>query len=151
MNMIYKLALVLLTCAVVGLSQDTIQPVATYKPAPEYPENAKKLRLEAQIFLSVLINTKGTVLETELVQAVVKYPGGSVFLESKKDLIKVAASHRNTAAKLLEISHHTAKRWKFTPARIHGEAQDAMIVIPFTFTLTNNPKPAINPLFRLKQ
>lgn len=149
--MIAKVSALIFVCVLFGMSQDTIQPVATYKPMPEYPENAKKLRVEAQIFLSVLINSKGSVLETELVQAVVKYPGGTILLESKNDLIKVAASHRNTAAKLLEISHQTAKRWKFTPAKIHGAAQDAMIVVPFTFKLTNNPQPGVNPLFKLKK
>lgn len=149
--MFSKIVLLILFCSVYALSQDTLQPAPTYKPAPKYPENAKKLRVEAQIFLTALISKTGTVMETELLQAAVKYPGGNAFLESKNDLVKVAASHRNTAAKLLEVSHQTAKLWKFTPARINGKAEEAMIVIPFTFKLTNNSKPAANPLFKLKK
>lgn len=145
--MVKKTALLIITCAMIAFAQDTIQPAPTYKPAPAYPENAKKLRVEAQIFLSVLISKTGGVLEAELAQGVVKYPGGRVLLESKNDLNKVPPSHRNSAAKLLEVAQQTARLWKFTPAKINGKSEESMIVLPFTFKLNTGPAPQ----FKLKK
>jgi hypothetical protein len=145
-NILFFLAFTVLT-----FSQDTIQPAPTYKPAPQYPENARKLRVESQIILTVLVGKTGAVLETDLLQAAFKYPGGNAFVESKNDLMKIPASHRNTAAKLVEIAQQTAKRWKFTPARINGKTEEAMIIIPFTFKLNNNPKPGIPSLLKPKK
>lgn len=132
-------------------AQDTIQPSPTHKPSPVYPENAKKLRVEAQIFLTVLITDRGIVQETDLFQASIRYPGGSAVLESRNDLVKVPSSHRNSAAKLIEISQQTAKQWRFTPARINGKPQESMIIIPFTFRLNTSANPPPDPRFRLKK
>lgn len=149
--MIVKITAALLFCCMFVFPQDTIQPAPTYKPAPVYPENAKKLRVEGQIFLSVLVSKTGAVIETELVQAMIRYPEGQALLESKNDLMKVASSHRNSAAKLVETAQQTAKLWKFTPARINGVPEEAMIVIPFTFRLNNKPGPPGIPLNKLKK
>jgi hypothetical protein len=145
------IAAALLFCCILVYPQDTIQPVPTYKPAPAYPENAKKLRVEGQIFLSVLVSKTGAVIETELVQAMIRYPEGKAMLESKRDLMKIAPSHRNSAAKLVETAQQTAKQWKFTPARVNGTSEEAMIVIPFTFKLNTNPPPPGIPLNKLKK
>lgn len=143
------LIIFLLTASV--FAQDTIRPVAIAKPAPTYPEDAKKLRVEAQFLLHALISATGTVMETELAYGIVTYPQGRVILESKNDLNKISQSHRWTAAKLLELSHTTAKKWKFKPALINGKPEESMIVIPFVYQLQNNPKPNRNPMFQLKK
>lgn len=132
-----------LICIMAGAlhAQDTIQPVPRSKTAPEYPESAKKLRVEAQVFLRVLVGTNGSVREAELLQAAVKYPGGSALVVAQNELTKVPASHRNSAAKLIEISQHTVKQWRFTPAKINGVPEEAVIVVPFTYRLTTDPAP----------
>jgi hypothetical protein len=150
-TMVKRIVFLIIVCAMIGFAQDTIQPAPTYKPAPAYPENAKKLRVEAQIFLSVLISKTGGVLEAELAQGVVKYPGGRVLLESKNDLNKIPPSHRNSAAKLLEVAQQTARLWKFTPATINGKSEEAMIVLPFTFKLNTGPASGVAPQFQLKK
>lgn len=123
------------------LSQDNIvQPTIIQKAVPEYPENAKKLRIEAKIFLQALISNQGVVVDTKLMKAQIAYPGSTVTLLSIEDLKKIASSHRNSAAKLIEIAHNTAKKWRFSPALISGKAEESTVVIPFTFNLVHESK-----------
>ncbi len=122
-------------------AQDNIvQPTIIHKVVPEYPENAKKLRVEAKIFLQALLSIEGVVIETKLMQAHITIPGSTITIYSIDDLKKIVSSHRNSAAKLLEIAHHTAKKWKFTPATINGKAEESTVVLPFSFNLVNESK-----------
>lgn len=135
----------LLCVTMISAQGKIVQPKIINKVAPEYPENAKKLRVEAQIYLNTFIGTDGIVKETELMQANVKYPGETVTLLSIDDLKKVALSHRNSVAKLLEVSQQTAKKWKFKPATVDGVVQESMIVLPFSFTLLNQSNQPLLP------
>lgn len=151
MDVLKKISLLVLVLTAVTVGQDTIPPKPVDKIAPAYPENARKLRIEAQIFLNALISKNGTVSSTSLLQAIFLYPGGKVLIESKSELTKIPSSHRNTAALLLEISQKTAKKWRFIPATIHGKPEQASIMIPFTFKLTKKPAATPDPPAGLKK
>jgi len=117
---------------------DSIPPKPVYKHTPQYPQNAQKLRVEAEIALNVLIGKDGNVKETDLLQAIIFFPGKNVSIESLSDLNKIPSSHRQTAAKLLELAHQSAQQWKFTPAMVKGKPDESVIVVPFTFKLISN-------------
>ncbi len=143
--------LMMLVMGIILYAQEphTVKPKPLHKQVPEYPEEARKLRVEGNIYLSALIGTDGSVIETELIKATISYPGVSVTVNAQEELKKVASSHRTAAKKLLATAHNTAKKWKFVPGTVDGKPEESMIIIPFTFSLKNTSQ--IIPKFRLKK
>lgn len=140
-----KNIILLISALLVGLlcAQETVteQPKPVYKQTPQYPENARKLRIEAQVNLNALIGKEGNVLETELLQAIIVYPGKNFNIESPADLNTIPVTHRNPAAKLVELAQQAALQWKFTPAKAGVKPVETVILIPFTFHLNSEIKP----------
>ncbi len=145
-----KSVVIMLLFSLSAFGQDSIPPVPIIKTPPAYPEKAKELLLEAQIFLKATVSEKGSVTETSLLQAIFVYPGGRTPVESKKEISLLPAKYRSAAGTLLETADKTAKVWTFSPALISGKPEPAVIMIPFTFKLHNKPMQP-NPSLKLKK
>ncbi len=121
-------------------AQTMEQPKLLSQRAPEYPESAKRLRMEGKVLLNAQIGIDGTVKGTELAQAVFTYAGKTSELFSQADLERMDPAYKETARSLVASARESARYWKFTPAKIGGESYESTIVIPFTYKLTVQPQ-----------
>lgn len=128
---------------------NAVQPKVLHKEMPQYPEDAKKMVVEAQIYLNAVIGVDGTVKSTDLIVAEIMYAGVTTSIKSTKELTPLPSSHRTPAKNLIESAQKTAKLWKFIPAYVDGKPDEVSIVIPFTFKLHNKPQQLPNT--RLKK
>lgn len=129
--------IIVLFCCVQG--QTMVQPKLLSQRAPDYPESAKRLRMEGKVLLNALIGIDGTVKGTELAQAEFTYAGKKSELFSQADLERMDPAYKETARSLVASARESARYWKFTPAKLGGESYESTIVIPFTYKLTVLP------------
>jgi len=91
------------------VSYDT-PPAPLESPAPEYPEAARKARIQGKVFVKMRLDLDGSVMEA-----------------------RVAKSSDNTD--LDQAAVQGAKRYKFTPALYEGKPVRVWITMPFSFAL----------------
>lgn len=107
----------------------TVRPDAGPRPVrfvePEYTEEARKRKIRAEVVVEVLVDTRGRVQETRVVER---------FLVKDRE-----AGERESVAQLgygLEEAALTAARdWVFRPARQDGRIVEAWTTVTFTFGL----------------
>jgi TonB family protein len=92
--------------------------------APKYPEIARKLGVEAMIWLKLVINEKGEA---------------SKVVVFKSNLINAGKGTANEAeAALNELNAaavDAARQWKFNPAVLNGKPVKVWVTLPFKFKL----------------
>jgi len=88
-------------------------PVAMVAPVPDYPEFAKKARMEGTVVLEFVVNADGTVGKVEVLKSLMSGPGG-----------------------LDEAAIKAIKKTKFQPALANGKPVSVWVTYPITFTLT---------------
>ncbi len=90
------------------------QPVKTVPP--EYPEQARKARIEGRVTVRVLVDEAGVVAEAEIDQGVDECP------------------------EMGEACLVAARQWLFKPAKLNDEPVPCEIIIPFQFRLDGTKK-----------
>ncbi|MFW5498805.1 MULTISPECIES: energy transducer TonB [unclassified Maridesulfovibrio] len=78
---------------------------------PEYPYGAKRKRIEGDVVVRMLVNSKGNPVNL------------SIYSASPSGIFEQAALK-------------AAKRWRFRPGKYHGEDVDTWVLLPFKFELT---------------
>ncbi len=141
--------IIVMFCCIQG--QTMVQPKLLSQRAPDYPESAKKLRMEGKVLLNALIGIDGTVKSTEFAQAVFTYGAKTSEINSPAELERMEPAYKETARTLVASARESARHWKFTPAKIGGEPIDATIVIPFTYKLTVQPQKPSSALPKKKK
>lgn len=92
--------------------------------APKYPESARKLGVEAMIWLKMVINEKGDA--------------SKVVVFRSNTLSEGKGTEKETAAALSDLNAaavDAAKQWKFTPAVLNGTPVKVWVTLPFKFKL----------------
>jgi protein TonB len=93
----------------IPVTGDVVAPVKVHTPQPRYPEAARRLRLEAAVMLRAVIDRQGGVVDLEVVKAA---PFG-----------------------LTEAALGAVQRWRFEPARLHGEPVAVFLYLTVDFRL----------------
>lgn len=81
-------------------------------PKPVYPPMSRRLGEEGKVVLRVRVSAQGTPLSVE---------------------IRQSSGH----TRLDEAARAAVERWRFVPAKQGGEAVEASVLVPLTFTLDN--------------
>lgn len=97
----------------VGFEMDEVDemPQTIRNYPPEYPYGAKRKRIEGEVTVRMLVNSKGNPVNL------------SVYSASPNGIFEQAALK-------------AAKRWRFRPGKYHGEDVDTWVLLPFKFELT---------------
>jgi protein TonB len=90
------------------LHQGIQAPRKTVDVAPRYPALARETRVEGTVILDVIIDERGTVASTRVLKSV---------------------------ALLDQAAIDAVQQWKFTPARLNGEAIPIVMTVTVTFRL----------------
>lgn len=95
------------------------QPISGKNPAPLYPEEAKKQKLEGTVWIKIWVDKKGNAHK-------------AVVLKSDAEIFN-------------QPSIDAALKWKFEPAMVKGKPIDVWVSIPFKYKLqpdlkSENPK-----------
>lgn len=93
----------------IAVAGDVVAPAKIHTPQPRYPEAARRLRLEAGVVLRAVIDRQGSVVDLEVVKAA---PFG-----------------------LTEAALDAVERWRFEPARLHGEPVAVFLYLSVDFRL----------------
>lgn len=117
-----------------------MQPKLLSQRAPDYPEAAKKLRMEGKVLLNAHIGIDGKVKGTEFAQGVFTFAGKTREISSSVELELIDPAYKETARSLVTSARTSALAWKFSPATLGGSPIEATIVIPFTYKLTVQPQ-----------
>lgn len=108
---------------------DTMPRPTSYL-APNYPANARKLGVEATIWLKMVINEKGEASKIVVFKSnLSNNEGKNSENQTPSKEVSVALDSLNAAAVA------TAKQWKFTPAVLNGKPTKVWVTIPFKFRL----------------
>jgi protein TonB len=99
---------------------DTL-PEPLDRPAPDYPEWARRDRLTGTALVRGLVGRDGKVHDVVLIQ--------SAGLQRDSGGDRVNAS----VARLDSVALATVRTWRFEPARADGEAVAVWVVFPVTF------------------
>ncbi|MDD4857968.1 MAG: M56 family metallopeptidase, partial [Candidatus Krumholzibacteria bacterium] len=113
-------------------------PVLVKKAAPVYPEEAKKLGVQAMVRLSLVIDENGRVTDATIVPADAEGTAGAApetELEGealskldKPQLEELRASFEKSA-------REAAMKWEFKPASLKGKAVKTRVAVPVRFRL----------------
>jgi protein TonB len=90
------------------LHQGIQAPRKTVDVAPRYPALAREIRIEGTVILDVIIDEHGVVTSTRILKSV-------AFLD--------------------QAATDAVRQWKFTPARLNGEAIPIVMTVTVTFRL----------------
>ncbi|MFQ5766555.1 MAG: energy transducer TonB [Acidobacteriota bacterium] len=88
------------------------EPVAIYKPRPEYPEMARKAGIQGKVFLQAVISSDGTVKDASVL------------------------SSTSTNAGFEEAALKAVKTWRYKPAEQNGRPVDVLFTIVVNFTIS---------------
>ncbi len=91
------------------LGKDITPPKATYQPEPEYPDKARKKKIQGTVMVSIVITPEGTVRDAKVVTSVDK----------------------NLDQRALEA----VSKWKFQPATKDGKPVALCTVVEIGFHL----------------
>lgn len=91
------------------LGKDITPPKATYQPEPEYPDKARKKKIQGTVMVSIVITPEGTVRDAKVVTSVDK----------------------NLDQRALEA----VSKWKFQPATKDGKPMALCTVVEIGFHL----------------
>jgi protein TonB len=89
---------------------------------PEYTEAARKKKIKASVLVEVLIDEKGRVIDTKIIDR---------FIYEKKDEPPVPVHHVGYGVEEAALS--AAERWRFRPARHGGRAVQTYYTLTFRF------------------
>lgn len=89
------------------ISNGVIAPVATYKPEPNYPQEAKDAGIQGEVWLSTVIDEKGIPTEISVTRA----------LEPSLDKEAIA----------------TLVNWRFKPGMKYGQAVAVKVTVAISF------------------
>lgn len=93
--------------------EDPPEPIVTVRP--EYPEFAKRMKIQGTVVLDVDVYKDGSVGNIKVKKSILAGSGG-----------------------LDEAAVNAVKKWKFQPGKSGGKAVDTTVTIPLEFTLTAN-------------
>jgi TonB family protein len=85
------------------------QPAILKRVEPEYPEEARRLRIQGTVWVRCLVGTDGRVRK-------------AIHLRADSEI-------------LVEPAIAAAKQWVFSPATLHGEPVSVWVSMPFRFKL----------------
>jgi TonB family protein len=98
-----------------GLTQDWDEPPARLKfERPKYPESASKKGIEGTVILEVVIDARGRVAQTRVLQSISALDAAAV---------------------------KCVKKWSFRPAKKAGRPVATLVHVPVTFRI---PSPQVN-------
>lgn len=97
--------------------------------APKYPESARKLGVEATVWLKLIVNEKGEASKIVVIHSNLSSSGTATEKEAA-----VALNDLNAAAV------DAAKQWKFNPAVLNGKSVKVWVTVPFKFKLDSPHK-----------
>ncbi len=91
-----------------------VQPqlLSSNNPAPVYPEEARKQKIEGTVWVKMWIDKKGNARRVEILKS-----DAEIFNQASID---------------------AAMKWKFSPAMLKGEPVDVWVSIPFKFKLSKD-------------
>ena len=89
---------------------------------PEYTERARKEKIKASVLVEVLVDEKGRVIETKIVDR---------FIYEKKN--KPPVPVRRVGFGIEEAALSAAERWRFRPARHGGRVVQTYYTLTFRF------------------
>jgi len=111
-----------------NIQVDTM-PSATSYAGPKYPESARKLGVEATIWIKLVVNEKGEA--------------SKVVVFNTKLLNEGKGSEKENADALNDLNGaavDAAKQWKFNPAILNGKPIKVWVTVPFKFRLDSAHK-----------
>lgn len=121
-----------------------MQPKLLSQRAPDYPEAAKKLRMEGKVLLNAHIGIDGKVKGTEFAQGVFIFAGKTREISSSAELEQIDPAYKETARSLVTSARTSALSWKFSPATLGGDTdrsndRDPVHVQTYRSTATTFP------------
>ncbi len=93
--------------------EDPPEPINTVRP--EYPDFAKRMKIQGTVVLDVDVYKDGSVGNIKVKKSILAGPNG-----------------------LDEAAVNAIRKWKFQPGKSGGKAVDTTVTIPLEFTLTAN-------------
>ncbi len=135
MKKLLLLTLFIFPCIGMAQEQMMVRPKLLIQRPPQYPADAKKLRVEGTVLLNATVGTDGTVKGSEFEAAEFSYSGVKKEVRSSGELESLASPYKEAARSLIESAKASARLWKFAPAKLAGESIEATIRIPFNFDL----------------
>lgn len=113
-----------------NIQVDTM-PRPTSPISPKYPESARKLGIEGEVWLKLVVDEKGNASKISVVR--------SHIINDEKGSEKNVTSKESYAAldDLTTAAIEAAKNWKFSPAVLNGTPTKVWVTLPFKFKLDN--------------
>lgn len=99
-----------------GPGTGVIVPRLISKPAPHYPPDAMRARIQGRVVLACVVNTEGMCEDIRVTQSL------------------------DTVYGLDAEAIYTAQQWRFTPGTVNGKPVRVRIVIELEFNLRDNRK-----------
>jgi len=114
-----------------NIQVDTM-PRPTSYTAPKYPESARKLGIEGEVWLKLVVDEKGNASKISVVR--------SHIINNEKVSGKNVTSKEAYAAldDLTAAAIEAAKNWKFNPAVLNGKQTKVWVTLPFKFKLDSS-------------
>ncbi len=86
------------------------QPTVSFAPRPQYPQEARRAKLEGRVIARITINSNGQVINAQILKGV----HSDIF--EKESLAAI-------------------KRWRFKPGKLNGKDVATIVEIPLVFSL----------------